>query len=147
MLKCCCTEFLLTPYNLIVLHPTPLEQQIEQAKQDAENAARIQAAEEAVKAMDEQRKKAQEAADKGLSTSPNDRPVGGSPTWSSAGAGADISAASSAPSEASSGTADETADGTKEATTVEDSGDRLIEDLLDDRPNYFMPFPDPDGGV
>lgn len=131
-----------------MLHPTPLEQQIEQAKQDAENAARIQAAEEAVKAMDEQRKKAQEAADKGLSTSPNDRPVGGSPTWSSAGAGADTSAASSAPSEASSGTADEPAGGTKEeATTIEDSDDKLIEDLLDDRPNYFMPFPDPDGGV
>lgn len=131
----------------IVLHPTPLEQQIEKAKQDAETAARVQAAEEALKAMDEQRKKAQEAAGQGLNNSPNDRPVGGSPTWSSSDAETGASAASSATSEASSGTADETADGTKEATTVEDSDDKLIEDLLDDRPNYFMPFPDPDGGV
>lgn len=131
-----------------MLHPTPLEQQLETSKQEAENAARLKVAEEAVKAMDEQRKKAQEAADKGLSTSPNDRPVGGSPTWSSSDAGADASAASSATTEASSGTADETVDGgTKEATTVEDSDDKLIEDLLDDGPNYFMPFPVPDGGV
>lgn len=130
-----------------MLHPTPLEEQIEKAKQDAENAARIQAAQDAIKAMDEQRKKAQEAADKGLSTSPNDRPVGGSSTWSSSDAGSDTSAASPASSEASSGTADETSDDSKEATTGEDSDDKLTEDLLNDGSNYFMPFSDPDGGV
>lgn len=129
---CYFVRFLTVP-GITVLHPTPLEEQIEKAKQDADEAARVQAAQEVVKALDEQRKKAQEAADKGLSTSPSDHPVG---TATTPDAVADPTASS-----------DESAKGTKETTSEQDSDDKLVQDLSDDRPNYFMPFPDPDGGI
>lgn len=125
-----------------MLHPTPLEEQIEKAKQEADEAARVQAAQAAVMALDEQRKKAQEAADKGLSTSPSDHPVG---TATTSDAEAEPTAFT-ATSEASSSD-DKNGDGTKVVTSEQDSDDKLVQDLWDDGPNYFMPFPDPDGGV
>lgn len=114
-----------------VLHPTPEEERIEKAKQEA--------AQDAVKAMDEQRKKAEEAAkNKGLGSSPSDHPVGTS------NSDAETTGTASSPSnEASSPSA---ADGKQDGADMDDD-DKLIADLLDDRPNYFMPFPDPDGGV
>lgn len=121
---------------ITVLHPTPEEQQIEKAKQEAETQARVQAAQEAVKAMDEQRKKAQEAADtnKAFGSSPSDHPVG---TTTS-----DAEASGTTPSPSNEATSQDAA-GKKEGTE-KDEDDKLIEGLLDDRPNYFMPMPDGD---
>lgn len=123
-----------------MLHPTPLEEEVERVKQEAEAQAK-QAAEDAIKQMDAQRQKAQEDADKSGGFSPSDHPVGTSTSGVEA-TGTTFSYISEASEDADKAKGDE-----EEEEDEEDSGEDVIKSLLDDRPSYFLPFPDPDGGV
>lgn len=132
MLACC---YVFSDTVTTVIHPTPQEEQAEKLRLEAEAQARKQAAEDALKQMNEQGKNAQPGVDRPVKSSDSDAAL------TTTASGAEVAGSTSSSEDEASTDADEK----KEDVTEDEDTD--LDSLLDDRPNYFEPFPDPDGGV